>query len=97
MTLVPMVISKTVIIENVPYGGEWRIRCPDCPEHLTFSYRDRGTDRSTLIIQHGEGEARLEVAGKSDDGLFWAIGARDPLGRWLDAVHAYEDGEAVPS
>lgn len=93
----PMVISKQLIQENVPYDGTWSLRCPDCAESLTFAYRDRGTERTVLIVTHGEGEARLEIAGRSDDNLLWVIGMRDPLGKWLDALHDYEDGEAVPS
>lgn len=89
----PMVISSGLIAENVPRNGQWKIRCPDCSEMLTFAYRDRGSSRSTLIVSHGEGEARLEIPGHSDDNLLWAIGIRDPLGAWLDRLHDYEDGK----
>lgn len=89
------VISKGLIIENTPYGGEWRIKC-ECAESLTFSYRDQGTDRSTLVVAHGDGEARLEIAGRSTDSMLWALGLADPLGEWLARVHEYEEGEAHP-
>jgi hypothetical protein len=94
----PMVISKALIVANVPSApdGEWRMTCPDCAEDLAFAYRDRGTARATLIVTHGAGEARLEIAGRSEATLLWAIGLRDPLGAWLDGVHDYEDGEVRP-
>ena len=77
-----------LVIENVPYGGEWAIKCA-CGEKLTFSYRDRCTDKATLLVAHGDGEARWELPGRSDENLLWAIGADDPLARWLDSVHLH--------
>jgi hypothetical protein len=82
-------MSNGIIIENVPYGGEWRIKC-DCGAALAFAYRERGTPRSVLIVTHGDGEARLEISGHSDDNLLWTLGLRDPLGDWLKHVHEYE-------
>lgn len=87
-------ISKGLIIENTPYNGEWRIKC-ECAAALTFSYRDRGTARNTLIVTHGDGEARLEIPGRSDESLLWALGLANPLGEWLAKVHEYEEREEV--
>ena len=92
MTVKPMFIDKQLITENTPYGGEWAIVCT-CGDRLAFSHRDRGTEKNTLIVTHGDGEARLEVPGWSNEGFLWGLGLCDPLGAWLERIHEYEDGE----
>lgn len=79
-----------LIHENTPDGGEWAILCA-CGEPLIFAYRDRGSARCTLLVTHGEGEARWELPGYSEDNLLWMCGLADPLVDWLDTVHRYEE------
>lgn len=87
-----MYLSNSFIVENVPWDGEWRIKC-ECGEPLVFSIRDRGKTTSVLVVQHGTGEARTEI--DATDRLAWALGLSQPLHDWLERVHEYELADAA--
>jgi hypothetical protein len=86
-----MYLSNAFIVENVPWDGEWRVKC-ECGEPLVFSITKRGTPAALLVVQHGTGESRVEIDGT--DRLAWVLGLEQPLHDWLERVHEYEDAEA---
>lgn len=87
----PHLIARGLIIQNTPNdGGEWVIEC-DCGERLAFSCPNRGTDRASIVVRHGEGEARLEIPALSDRGFLWSLGLDDPVAEWIDRLHLYEE------
>lgn len=89
MSVQPMVVSRDLIIENASATGEWQILC-ECGARLAFALRGHRTPGFAIVATHGDGEARVEIASASRDGLLWMLGMADPLGDWLRRLHEYE-------